>query len=222
MVALAKGPRRARRNRALRRQGRRRVDLLMTQRPQIRLRYGVRARRRDPARRAQAADARRNRGASRRRAYERGKQDALAQAERRIAPPRCKRSPTRPSAVLSRLDARKHAPCATKRPALAFIAAHARSPAPRSKRSAPSAPPPRSTRRWIALRHQPRLVVKLAPATAEMLRPRIADMCETHAYAGAVLVRAEPGLRAGEVMHRMGRGRHRHRPREAARSHSTH
>jgi hypothetical protein len=25
-------------------------------------------------------------------------------------------------------------------------------------------------------------------------------MCETHAYAGAVLVRAEPGLRAGEVI----------------------
>jgi hypothetical protein len=35
---------------------------------------------------------------------------------------------------------------------------------------------------------------------AEQLKPRIADMCATHAYASAVLVRAEPGLQAGEVV----------------------
>jgi len=51
-----------------------------------------------------------------------------------------------------------------------------------------------------ALRHQPRLVVKLSPEAAEALKPRIAEMTETHAYAGAVLVRAEPGLRAGAVI----------------------
>jgi len=50
------------------------------------------------------------------------------------------------------------------------------------------------------LRHQPRLVVKLSPEAAENLTPRIAAMCETHAYAGAVLVRAEPGLVTGEVI----------------------
>lgn len=51
-----------------------------------------------------------------------------------------------------------------------------------------------------ALRHQPRLVVKLSPEAAEVLRPRIAAMCETHAYESAVLVRAEEGLRAGQVV----------------------
>jgi flagellar assembly protein FliH len=50
------------------------------------------------------------------------------------------------------------------------------------------------------LRHQPRLVVKLPPDAAEKLAPRIAAMCETHAYAGAVLVRPEPDLTAGEVI----------------------
>src|SRR6185295_10143183 len=50
------------------------------------------------------------------------------------------------------------------------------------------------------LRTQPRLLVKLPPETAEALKPRIAAMCETHAYAGAILVRAESNLRAGEVV----------------------
>jgi flagellar assembly protein FliH len=50
------------------------------------------------------------------------------------------------------------------------------------------------------LRHQPRLVVKLSPEAAETLGPRIAEMAETHAYAGAVLVRAQPGLRNGDVV----------------------
>jgi flagellar assembly protein FliH len=49
------------------------------------------------------------------------------------------------------------------------------------------------------LRHQPRLVVKLSPEAAEVLGPRIGAMCETHAYAGAVLVRPQAGLRSGEV-----------------------
>ena len=31
------------------------------------------------------------------------------------------------------------------------------------------------------------------------MKPRITEMCETHAYASAVLVRAEPGLKTGEV-----------------------
>ncbi len=51
-----------------------------------------------------------------------------------------------------------------------------------------------------ALRHQPRLVVRLSPESAEALRPRIEEMCATHAYAGAVLVRAEPGIKRGAVV----------------------
>jgi hypothetical protein len=50
-----------------------------------------------------------------------------------------------------------------------------------------------------SLRHQPRLLVKLSPDAAETLKDRIADMCDRHAYAGAVLVRAEPKMKAGEV-----------------------
>ena len=50
------------------------------------------------------------------------------------------------------------------------------------------------------LRHQPRLVVKLPAELAEQLKPRITEICETHAYASAVLVRAESGLKTGEVV----------------------
>jgi hypothetical protein len=50
-----------------------------------------------------------------------------------------------------------------------------------------------------ALRHQPRLLVKLSPDAAQTLKPRIEAMCETHAYAGTVLIREQAGLRAGEV-----------------------
>jgi flagellar biosynthesis/type III secretory pathway protein FliH len=51
-----------------------------------------------------------------------------------------------------------------------------------------------------ALRHQPRLVVKLPSADVAFLQPRIDTMAETHAYAGAVLVRGDDKLRAGEVV----------------------
>jgi flagellar biosynthesis/type III secretory pathway protein FliH len=44
------------------------------------------------------------------------------------------------------------------------------------------------------------LVVKLAPEMVEEIKPRIAEMCEAHAYAGAVLVRGEAGLRKGDVV----------------------
>jgi hypothetical protein len=49
------------------------------------------------------------------------------------------------------------------------------------------------------LRGQPRLVVKMSPEAAEKLRPRIEEMSAAHAYAGAVLVREEHGMRAGAV-----------------------
>lgn len=50
-----------------------------------------------------------------------------------------------------------------------------------------------------ALRHHPRLVVKLAPEAIDVLKPRIDEMAELHGYGGAILVRGQPGLRAGEV-----------------------
>jgi flagellar assembly protein FliH len=42
--------------------------------------------------------------------------------------------------------------------------------------------------------------VKLPPDLAELLKPRIGEMCATHAYASAVLVRAEANLKSGEVV----------------------
>ncbi len=50
-----------------------------------------------------------------------------------------------------------------------------------------------------ALRHQPRLLIKLPESIAETLLPRIEVMRETHGYAGAILLRAEPQMRTGQV-----------------------
>jgi len=49
------------------------------------------------------------------------------------------------------------------------------------------------------LRHNPRLVVKLAPEACEVLKARIDEMADQHGYGGVILVRAQPGMRAGEV-----------------------
>ncbi len=49
------------------------------------------------------------------------------------------------------------------------------------------------------LRHNPRLIVKLAPEACETLKPRIQEMADQHGYGGAILVRAQPGMRSGEV-----------------------
>ncbi len=50
-----------------------------------------------------------------------------------------------------------------------------------------------------SLRHNPRLIVKLAPEACDTLKPRIEAMADQHGYGGAILVRAQPGMRAGEV-----------------------
>ena len=50
-----------------------------------------------------------------------------------------------------------------------------------------------------ALRHQPRLLIKLPESAAEVLLPRVEAMRETHGYAGAILLRTEPKLRAGQI-----------------------
>lgn len=50
-----------------------------------------------------------------------------------------------------------------------------------------------------ALRHQPRLLVRLAPETAEALTPRVEAMCKAHAYENIVHLRADTSLKSGAV-----------------------
>ncbi len=129
-------------------------------------------------------------------AYERGKQDALAQAERQTAAA-LQALADAASGVLTRLEAESQA-MRTEAATVAIAAARKIAGAALDgfghERAAVAV-----EAAMDALRHQPRLVVKLSPEAAEVLKPRIAEMCETHAYAGAVLVRAEPGLRQGAV-----------------------
>ena len=130
-------------------------------------------------------------------AYERGKQDALAQAEREAAAALQELAEVS-GALLSRLDGESNA-MRTEAARMAFVAA---------KKIAGEALDSFGAERvaaaidaaMIALRHQPRLVVRLAPAAADILRPRIAEMSEAHAYASPVLVRAEENLAAGHVI----------------------
>jgi flagellar assembly protein FliH len=130
-------------------------------------------------------------------AYERGKQDAVAQAERQAAAA-LQALADAASAVLTRLDAESQ----SMRAEAAHVAIAA------ARKIAGAALDAFGEERAVAaieaamdaLRHQPRLVVKLSPEAAEGLKPRIAEMCETHAYAGAVLVREQAGLSAGEVI----------------------
>lgn len=129
--------------------------------------------------------------------YERGKNDATATAERRTAAA-LEAIADATSAVLTRLNAESHA-MRTEAARIALAAAQKIAGAAldaygieRAAQAVEAA--------MDALRHQPRLVVKLPPDMAEELKPRITGMCETHAYASAVLVRAEPGLKTGEVV----------------------
>jgi flagellar assembly protein FliH len=130
-------------------------------------------------------------------AYERGKQDAVAQAERQTAAA-LQAIADAASAVLTRLDAESQA-MREEAARVAIAAANKIAGAALDgfghERAAVAV-----EAAMDALRHQPRLVVKLSPEAAEALKPRIAEMCETHAYAGAVLVRAEAGLKSGEVV----------------------
>jgi flagellar assembly protein FliH len=130
-------------------------------------------------------------------AYERGKQDAVAQAERKVAAA-LEALADAASAVLTRLDTES----AAMRAEAARIALAA------AQKISGEALDAFGIERAVAaveaamdaLRHQPRLLVKLPAADAEILKQRIAAMCETHAYAGAILVRAENAMRAGEVV----------------------
>ncbi len=135
--------------------------------------------------------------AERKVAYASGAQDATAKAEREIAAA-LEALADAASAVLTRLDAESQA----MREEAARVALAA------ARKIAGAALDAFGEERAIAaiesamdaLRHQPRLVVKLSPEAATLLKPRIDEMVASHAYAGAVLVRTEPNLRKGEVV----------------------
>lgn len=130
-------------------------------------------------------------------AYERGKHDAVAQAERHAAAA-LQVLADAASAVLTRLDAESRA---VRDEAARIAMSAARKIADTALESFGAERAAAAVEAAMdALRHQPRLVVKLPPDVAETLKPRIAEMCETHAYAGAILVRAEPNLTTGEVV----------------------
>src|SRR6185312_9709539 len=129
-------------------------------------------------------------------AYQNGKHDAVAQAEREAAAA-LQALADASSAILTRLDAESRA-MRDEAARLALIAARKIAGAALDGFGAERAAAAIEAA-MDSLRHQPRLVVKLSPEAAETLRPRIAAMCETHAYAGAILVRPEPGMGAGEV-----------------------
>ncbi len=130
-------------------------------------------------------------------AYERGKQDAVAQAERHAAAA-LQALADAASAVLTRLDVESRA-MREEAARVAMVAAEKIAGAALDAFGAERAAAAVEAA-MDALRHQPRLVVKLSPADAETLKPRIAKMCQTHAYVGAILVRAEEKLKAGEVV----------------------
>ena len=129
--------------------------------------------------------------------YERGKNDAVAHAEGRTAAA-LEALADAASGVLTRLDVESQAMRA-EAAQVALAAARQIAGAAldafgleRAQQAIEAA--------MDTLRHQPRMVVKLPTDLAEQLKPRITEMCETHAYASAVLVRAEPGLKRGEVV----------------------
>lgn len=129
-------------------------------------------------------------------AYEQGKSDTIAAAERAAAAA-LKDIAMAAGALLQTLDAESKA----MRGEAASLALAA------SRKIAGAALDSFGEARVLAaveaamdqLRHGPRLIVRVAAGKAETLKPRIDAMAEEHAYSGAVLVRAEPNLSAGAV-----------------------
>jgi flagellar assembly protein FliH len=129
-------------------------------------------------------------------AYESGKADAIAEAERRSAAALEALAETA-RAILSRLDGESQATrteaarvalAAARKIAGAALDAHGAEHAAAAIEAA-----------LDALRHQPRLMIRLPASAAETLQPRIESMRETHAYSGAILLRADPNLTAGQI-----------------------
>lgn len=135
--------------------------------------------------------------AERQAAYKRGTQDAVAQAERAAAAA-LESLADAASAIVTRLDAEsasmraeaaRIAMAAARKIAGVALDAYGEERAAAAVEAA-----------MDALRHQPRLVIRLSPDAADVLKPRIEEMAATHAYAGAVLVRAQPGMAKGDVV----------------------
>jgi flagellar assembly protein FliH len=129
-------------------------------------------------------------------AYERGKQDAVAAAERETAAA-LKEIAAQSQAALSRLDHEAR----DMRAEAARIAISA------ARKIADTALDGFGADRALgaieatmdALRHQPRLMVKVSESNLENLSARIESACASHAYGGAVIVRADPNLKTGAV-----------------------
>lgn len=134
--------------------------------------------------------------AERQRAYESGKVDAVALAERATAAA-LKDLAMAASAALQTLDAEQKA---IRRDAALLALAAAR-------KIADAALTQFGEERALAaieqamdtLRHGPRLLVRVPQDAAERLKPMIEAMAEEHHYAGKIVVRGEAGLAAGAV-----------------------
>lgn len=128
--------------------------------------------------------------------YEAGKQDALAAAERETAAA-LRQIGAAAESVLSRLNGETQA----MREEAARIAMSAARKIAGQALEAFGADRAAGVIEAVMdmLRHQPRLVVRLSTDASESLRPRIEEMAAVHAYAGAILVRAEPNMKAGQV-----------------------
>jgi len=134
--------------------------------------------------------------AERQRAYESGKTDAVALAERASAAA-LKDLAMAAGAMLQTLDAESRA-MRSEAAQLALAAA---------RKIADAALTRFGEERALAaieqamdtLRHGPRLVVRVPADAAERLKPLIDEMVEAHHYAGKIIVRGEAGLSAGAV-----------------------
>lgn len=129
-------------------------------------------------------------------AYESGKADALAEAERRAAAA-LEDLAREAAGVTARFEA-EHRALREEAARVAFAAA---------RKIAGAALDGFGTERALAaieaamnaLRHQPRLLIRLSPQSAEALGPRIEAMRTANAYENIVQVRADAGLSAGAV-----------------------
>ncbi|MEJ0058342.1 MAG: FliH/SctL family protein [Terricaulis sp.] len=129
-------------------------------------------------------------------AFERGKRDALVAAERDTAAA-LQHLADAASAILTRLDAESRA---MRDDATRIALAAARKIAGASLDAFGIERVTAAIEAAMdALRHQPRLLVKLSPEAADALRERITGMTQSHAYAGSILIRAEPDMKAGQV-----------------------
>lgn len=129
-------------------------------------------------------------------AYARGKEDALAAAERAAAKALADLA-ANATALLQRLERERRA-MREEGAALALAAARKISGdalvafgEARALAAIEAA--------MEAMRHGPRLIVRLPAATAETIGPRIEALRAEHAYAGAIVVRADPALATGGV-----------------------